>query len=424
MRNGHTDPKRTWAITSSKGFGNPARVEIGIFHRLGAAQQSLGPDLPNLRFQIIVRGLMRKCIGILAVALALSTTSKVGAVSAAESLKPSPEYPAPECAKPDDKLIKLLKRKPEYSNIGGRADSGAVGSYNALVKAYNLGVRSYDSCISSYISAANGEIARLHDEAVAHIKQISDDANGRIKLIEKQITDVVDEANGTGGVPTAREADISQYPPSDCKKPAEIERERRTIARTTKYDQEERVYRSCVASYIADASGEIKQIQNNVSGGTRQIAEDANSRIGLVKGRIRDAIADADQTASADNPAAPSGGEITLAAIPPTDPGTESIVVTGERIKRSVDTPTGEGDPDAISCRLPQQLPDSRIPGPEICKRNSEWASLHKAGNDISSDGRSVVPSEQSRTTHAGMICTKVTTGSPYAGYITNELCN
>ena len=127
---------------------------------------------------------------------------------------------------------------------------------------------------------------------------------------------------------------------------------------------------------------------------------------------------------SADNAAAPSGGEITLAATPSTEPGTESVVVTGERIKRSVDTPTGEGDPEAISCRLPQQLPDSRIPGPEICKRNREWASLHKAGNDISSDGRSVVPSEGSRTTHAGMICTTVTTGSPYAGYITNELCN
>jgi hypothetical protein len=368
--------------------------------------------------------LMKKCIGILAFALALSATSNEGAVHAAESVKPSTGYPAPECAKPDDKLIKLLKRKPEYTIIGGRADSGAVGSYNALVKAYNLGASSYNSCISSYISAANGEIARLHDEAIAHIKQVSDDANGRIKLIEKQITDVVNETNGAGGVPMAREADISQYPQSDCKKPAEIEPGRRTIAQTTKYDQEERVYRSCVASYIADANSEIKQIQNNANGGTRQIAENANSRIVQIKDRVRDAIADANNTASADNAAAPSGGEITLAATPSTEPGTESVVVTGERIKRSVDTPTGEGDPEAISCRLPQQLPDSRIPGPEICKRNREWASLHKAGNDISSDGRSVVPSEGSRTTHAGMICTTVTTGSPYAGYITNELCN
>jgi hypothetical protein len=365
---------------------------------------------------------MRNCIGIFAVALAFWAIRNIDMVSAADGAKAFPEYPAPECTKPDDNL---LKHKPEYSNTGGRADSGPVGSYNALVKTYNQGASSYNSCMSSYISAANGEIKRLHDEAVAHIKQVANDANARIHWIEKQIQDVVDEANGVASVPDGSDAAFSQYPPSECKKPGEIKPGQRTIAQTTKYDQEEQVYRSCVASYIADATGEIKQIQNNANGGTRQIAESANSRIRLVKDGIRDAIADADQTASADNAAAASAGEITVAAIPPAEPGTESVVVTGERIKRSMDTPTGEGDPDAISCRMPQQLPDSRIPGPEICKRNREWASLHKAGNDISSDGRSVVPSEASRTTnHAGMNCVKVTTGGPYTGYMTNEYCN
>ncbi|HEX4272869.1 MAG TPA: hypothetical protein VHZ32_15870, partial [Rhizomicrobium sp.] len=33
--------------------------------------------------------------------------------------------------------------------------------------------------------------------------------------------------------------------------------------------------------------------------------------------------------------------------------------------------PTGEGDPDAITCRPPQPIPDSRLRGPEVCKKNS-----------------------------------------------------
>ena len=232
----------------------------------------------------------------------------------------------------------------------------------------------------------------------------------------------------TGSAPfPLRGASSSQYPPPECKKPLEIAGRWRTIALTAKYDRDERTRIALVSlGYISGATDEIKQIENNAHGGTRQIAQDANTQIGLIKQRIRDAMADANRTASADNVlAGPSGGDITLAAIPPTEAGTESVVITGERIKRSADTPTGEGDPDAISCRLPQQLPDSRIPGPEICKRNREWASLHKVGNDISSDGRSIVPSEASRTTNrAGLNCVKVTTGSPYTGYMTNEYCN
>lgn len=358
---------------------------------------------------------MRNCISILAVALALATPN-IGAVSAAVSTESSTDYPAPECAKPSDKF---LKHKPEYNDVGG------MGSYNARVRAYNRGTVSYNSCMTSYIGSADGEIKRLHDEAVAHIKQVTDDANARIKWIEKQIQNVVDEANGAGSVPAAHEADLSQYPPSECKKPGELNRGRHTIAQTEKYDQQERAYRSCVAHYISQASDEIKQIRDNAAGATKQIAAAANSLVTRIKERIRDAIADADRTASTDDAAGLSGGEISLAAIPPLEPGTESVVVTSERINRSTDTPKGEGDPDAISCRLPQQLPASHIPGPEICKRNREWASLYKAGNDISSDGRSVVPSEKSRTTKRGtMNCVKVTKGKPYEGYITIEVCN
>ena len=54
-------------------------------------------------------------------------------------------------------------------------------------------------------------------------------------------------------------------------------------------------------------------------------------------------------------------------------------------------SPTGEGDPDAVTCRVPQQLPGSRLAGPEICKVNRIWAKLRADGKDISADGAYLV---------------------------------
>ena len=54
-------------------------------------------------------------------------------------------------------------------------------------------------------------------------------------------------------------------------------------------------------------------------------------------------------------------------------------------------TPTGEGDPDAVTCRVPQLLPGSRLPGPEVCKANSVWAMLRAEGEDISPDGTHLI---------------------------------
>ena len=53
--------------------------------------------------------------------------------------------------------------------------------------------------------------------------------------------------------------------------------------------------------------------------------------------------------------------------------------------------PNGQGDPDAITCRAPQALPGSRLPGPEICKTNRVWAALRAQGQDVSADGRSLI---------------------------------
>ena len=56
------------------------------------------------------------------------------------------------------------------------------------------------------------------------------------------------------------------------------------------------------------------------------------------------------------------------------------------------DFPTGQGDPDAITCRPPQPLPHSRLNGPEVCKVNSFWAMYRRDGMDIAPDGIHDVP--------------------------------
>jgi len=67
--------------------------------------------------------------------------------------------------------------------------------------------------------------------------------------------------------------------------------------------------------------------------------------------------------------------------------------------------PSGAGEPDAITCRVPQLLPGSRLPGPEVCKVNRLWAQLRAEGKDISPDGTSVIATlSNGRVTQAGCI--------------------
>jgi beta-lactamase regulating signal transducer with metallopeptidase domain len=53
--------------------------------------------------------------------------------------------------------------------------------------------------------------------------------------------------------------------------------------------------------------------------------------------------------------------------------------------------PTGVGDPESITCRVPQLLPGSRLAGPAVCKTNRIWAELRAHRQDISPDGKMIV---------------------------------
>ncbi len=80
--------------------------------------------------------------------------------------------------------------------------------------------------------------------------------------------------------------------------------------------------------------------------------------------------------------------------------------------------PRGDGEPDAVTCRVPQALPGSRLPGPQVCKTNRFWAQLRAAGQDISPDGTAVIPTlSRSRLAMAG----NCYTGSPPPGALFGE---
>jgi hypothetical protein len=82
-------------------------------------------------------------------------------------------------------------------------------------------------------------------------------------------------------------------------------------------------------------------------------------------------------------------------------------------------TPTGEGNPDGITCRPPQQLPGSRLLGPEVCKSNALWAQYRKDGMDVAADGIHDVPSEKTRSTNP-MSCRPAFSGG--GGTSTNQM--
>src|ERR1700744_1556134 len=72
-----------------------------------------------------------------------------------------------------------------------------------------------------------------------------------------------------------------------------------------------------------------------------------------------------------------------------------------------LDNPDGKGQPTAVTCRKPQQMPGSRLMVPPVCLINADWAKLRRDGQDVSPDGK-VVASEKARSLHPAP-CSSVT---------------
>ena len=54
--------------------------------------------------------------------------------------------------------------------------------------------------------------------------------------------------------------------------------------------------------------------------------------------------------------------------------------------------PSGEGNPDDITCRAPQIIPGTRKRGPKVCKTNIVWAQYREDGMTVSADGTRDMP--------------------------------
>jgi len=99
----------------------------------------------------------------------------------------------------------------------------------------------------------------------------------------------------------------------------------------------------------------------------------------------------------AEDTPAPTGNSsvIEAAPAPPATPPISAIEVASQApaAKQALLAlnPTGQGDPDDVTCRVPQTLPGSRFAGPQICRTNRVWAALRASRQDIGPDGKTIV---------------------------------
>ena len=327
--------------------------------------------------------------------------------------------PAPACQKPDDTLI---KSRGGYEERIEMADDEKIQRYNAEVRAFN-------DCTRKLIDSNHAEMDRIRDDGNAAIRSITQTASRQNGDIAEKI-----EAAIAGQAPPAAGAQSGmagwQFPAAECAAPGkpllkpERGRKSATVARTAQFDTQQQFYRVCVQDYIGQARGEMQEIEASANARIKDIAAQANGRITELSNQVRSAIDLAGHAAN-DEIQAARGTPYEINPGNYITDGVENVIVQGTPPEQLTDSPKGDGDPHTIVCRKPQQLPDSRLMGPEICKRNRVRAALYEAGEDIRSDGQTIVASEKSRTIdHAAMNCVKITTGSLYQGYITNEYCN
>jgi hypothetical protein len=235
--------------------------------------------------------------------------------------------------------------------------------------------------------------------------------------------------------PSEAQAELAgwQYPDADCVVPDKalmkpVRGKKGTSASATaRYDAQQQDYRNCVQSYLKQASAEMHQIEVSANARIKEIRDLASARISGLHDQVNGAIANANHAAT-DQIQTVRGTPLETNPANYFKNGMENVTVEGQPPLQLGDTPKGEGDPHTIVCRRPQQMPDSRLPGPEICKRNSVWAALYKAGEDISADGQTILPSEKSRTIdRAALTCVRapVPNGPEHiSGYFINEICH
>jgi len=303
-----------------------------------------------------------------------------------------------QCTRPDRTLIKV--------ESGGQTQ---WTSQNAPSVKYDRQVKGFNDCTRVYVDKANLEITRIRDDARKQLDGMADDATSRIRRIERQIGDAIESVKAVNGLasvaPGGPDMALDAFPEAECRMPdgnllVPKRGARDNSARERLYDGQIKIYNACMRDWIGQARGAISQIKANTEAAMKPVTADANRQILEIWDTILEAVKQADVAQKEQSAALDALKAQLAAAMPAPVPtsSTESVVSSDVRLPRSADQPTGEGDPDAIACRKPQQLPGWHFMGPEICKRNREWAALTKRGENISPDGKKILEGEKART--------------------------
>ncbi len=99
-------------------------------------------------------------------------------------------------------------------------------------------------------------------------------------------------------------------------------------------------------------------------------------------------------TAEMAPPPAPPPADTTVAAVPKPAPPAPVVIAAPQASVKEIVTalyPQGNGDPEGVTCRSPETLPGSRLPGPKVCQTNRQWASLRARHEDIAPDGQAII---------------------------------
>jgi hypothetical protein len=305
-----------------------------------------------------------------------------------------------QCSLPDRTLIKV------ESNGQTRWTSQSIVSVK-----YDRQVKGFNDCTRVYVDKANLEIGRIRNDAQSQLDRMTDDATSRIRRIERQIGDAIESVKAVNGLasiaPGGPDMALDAFPEAECKTPdGNLLIPKRGVrdnsARERLYDGQIKIYTACMRDWVVQAKSAISWIKADTEGAMKPVTADANRQILEIWDTILEAVKQADVARKEQSAALDALKAQLAAAIPPpatsSPAASENVVVTDTRLPRSADQPTGKGDPDLISCRSPQQLPGSRLMGPEICKRNREWAKLTQRGENISPDGKKILEGEKQRT--------------------------
>ena len=303
-----------------------------------------------------------------------------------------------QCTRPDRKLIKA----EQDGQTVWTSESTASVKYNQQVKGFN-------DCARVYVERANVEITRIRDETKKQLDAMADNATSRIRRIEQQISNAIERVKAVEGLasvaPGGPDMALDAFPEAECKMPDEgllvpLKGARNNIARERRYDGQVKTYEVCMRDWVTLAKSEIAQIKRDTESAMKPMSADANRQILEIWNTILDTIQQADLAQKEQANALAALKEQLAANMPPpvSASASESVVVTDTRLPRFDDQPKGEGDPDAISCRKAQPLPGQHFMGPDICKRNREWARLFQRGENLGPDGKTILESEKQRT--------------------------